>query len=70
MAIWLSMSVYVCLSSVVIVTTACLSGETALNYNKTFTGWIDTDLSETGVKEIEHAAALLIEKGRLANLAD
>lgn len=35
-----------------------------MNYNKTFTGWIDTDLSETGVKEIEHAAALLIEKGR------
>jgi len=41
-----------------------VSGETALNYNKTFTGWIDTDLSETGVKEIEHAATLLIEKGK------
>ncbi|KAJ1415109.1 hypothetical protein B484DRAFT_401547, partial [Ochromonadaceae sp. CCMP2298] len=37
-------------------------GETAMNYNKTFTGWIDTDLSEIGVKEIEHAANLLMEK--------
>lgn len=53
----------ICLSTYLSVC-LCLLGETALNYNKTFTGWIDTDLSETGVKEIEHAAALLIEKGR------
>lgn len=38
-------------------------GETVMNYNKTFTGWIDTDISERGVKEIEHAANLLIERG-------
>lgn len=38
-------------------------GETAMNYNKTFTGWIDTDLSETGMKEIKHAANLIIERG-------
>jgi 2,3-bisphosphoglycerate-dependent phosphoglycerate mutase len=38
-------------------------GETVLNYNKTFTGWIDTDLSERGFKEIEHAASLLLERG-------
>ena len=34
-----------------------------MNYNNTFTGWIDTDLSERGIKEIEHAASLLLEKG-------
>lgn len=38
-------------------------GETVLNYNKTFTGWIDTDLAERGVREIEHAANLLLERG-------
>ena len=38
-------------------------GETVMNYNNTFTGWIDTDLSERGIKEIEHAASLLLEKG-------
>ena len=27
-------------------------GQTAMNYNKTFTGWIDTDLSETGEQEM------------------
>jgi len=38
-------------------------GETNLNMNRTFTGWIDTDLSERGIKEIEHAANLLQERG-------
>lgn len=38
-------------------------GETVLNYNKTFTGWIDTDISERGIKETEHAANLLLERG-------
>ena len=38
-------------------------GETNLNLNRTFTGWIDTDLSPQGIKEIEHAAHLLLERG-------
>lgn len=38
-------------------------GETAMNYNSTFTGWIDTDLSERGRLEMEHAARLLLERG-------
>jgi 2,3-bisphosphoglycerate-dependent phosphoglycerate mutase len=38
-------------------------GESKLNYSKTFTGWIDTDLSERGYREIEHAARLLLEQG-------
>ena len=38
-------------------------GQTALNYNKTFTGWIDTDLSETGEQEMLYAARLLLERG-------
>lgn len=27
-------------------------GQTTMNYNKTFTGWIDTDLSEVGKREV------------------
>lgn len=38
-------------------------GETLLNSNKTFTGWMDPDLSEDGVIEIEHAARLMLERG-------
>lgn len=38
-------------------------GESVLNYNKTFTGWIDSDLSERGKIEVEHAARLLLERG-------
>lgn len=38
-------------------------GESQLNYNKTFTGWIDADLNERGVREVEHAARLLLERG-------
>lgn len=38
-------------------------GQTTLNYNKTFTGWIDVDLSENGKREVEHAARLLLERG-------
>ncbi len=38
-------------------------GESMLNYNKTFTGWIDADLNERGVRETEHAARLLMERG-------
>jgi 2,3-bisphosphoglycerate-dependent phosphoglycerate mutase len=38
-------------------------GESELNYNKTFTGWVDADLNERGVREVEHAATLLLERG-------
>lgn len=31
-------------------------GESLWNYNKTFTGWADPDLSERGFREAEHAA--------------
>ena len=29
-------------------------GQTTLNYNKTFTGWIDNDLSDVGIREVKH----------------
>lgn len=38
-------------------------GESQLNYNRTFTGWVDADLNERGVREVEHAARLLLERG-------
>jgi len=38
-------------------------GESLWNYNKTFTGWADPDLSERGFREAEHAARLLLESG-------
>jgi len=38
-------------------------GESTWNANKTFTGWADADLSERGIREIEHAARLLLEGG-------
>lgn len=38
-------------------------GESMLNYNKTFTGWVDADLNERGIRETEHAARLLLERG-------
>ena len=38
-------------------------GESEWNANKTFTGWADTDLSEQGVRETEHAARLLLAGG-------
>jgi hypothetical protein len=31
-------------------------GESLWNFNKTFTGWADPDLSERGYREVEHAA--------------
>jgi len=38
-------------------------GQSLWNYNKTFTGWADPDLSERGCREAEHAARLLLESG-------
>lgn len=38
-------------------------GESTWNRNRTFTGWADADLSEQGVREVEHAARLLLEGG-------
>ena len=38
-------------------------GESEWNFNKTFTGWVDVDLSARGKIEIQHAARLLLERG-------
>jgi len=38
-------------------------GESTWNANKTFTGWADPGLSERGVREVQHAARLLLEGG-------
>ena len=44
-------------------------GETVWNYNSTFTGWVDADLSERGQREIEHASRLLLERGYTVDIA-
>lgn len=44
-------------------------GESTWNSNKTFTGWVDVDLSDRGVREIEHAARLLLEQGFTVDIA-
>lgn len=38
-------------------------GESEMNSNSTFTGWIDCDITEIGKKEMEHATRLLLESG-------
>eukprot|EP01033_Poteriospumella_lacustris_P008410 gene8410-6072_t len=38
-------------------------GESEWNRRELFTGWVDVDLSQRGVVEIEHAARLLMERG-------
>jgi 2,3-bisphosphoglycerate-dependent phosphoglycerate mutase len=38
-------------------------GETVWNFNSTFTGWCDIDLSQRGRREMEHAGRLLLERG-------
>ncbi len=38
-------------------------GETEWNHRELFTGWVDVDLSERGIREVEHAARLLLERG-------
>ena len=38
-------------------------GESEWNSNKTFTGWVDVDLSDRGKIEIQHAGRLLLERG-------
>ena len=38
-------------------------GESEMNVNVSFTGWIDADVTETGLREMEHAARLLTERG-------
>lgn len=43
-------------------------GECESNTDKRFTGWIDSDLSPTGVKEAEHAARLLLERGHIIDI--
>jgi len=39
------------------------AGETEWNHRELFTGWVDVDLSDRGIREIEHAARLLLERG-------
>ena len=38
-------------------------GESEMNSNGTFTGWIDCDMGEDGIREMEDAARLIIERG-------
>jgi hypothetical protein len=38
-------------------------GESEWNSNKTFTGWVDVDLSDRGCREVEHAGRLLLAGG-------
>ena len=38
-------------------------GESEWNKRHLFTGWTDVDLSERGVREIEHASRLILERG-------
>lgn len=38
-------------------------GQSEFNANQTFTGWMDPDLTEQGIKECEHAARLLLAEG-------
>jgi 2,3-bisphosphoglycerate-dependent phosphoglycerate mutase len=40
-----------------------LTGECESNTDRKFTGWIDSDLSQRGIREVEHAARLLLERG-------
>ena len=44
-------------------------GESMWNYNSTFTGWCDVDLSERGHQEVEHASRLLLERGFKVDIA-
>jgi len=38
-------------------------GESEWNAKRLFTGWVDTDLTDRGIREIEHASRLLLERG-------
>jgi hypothetical protein len=38
-------------------------GETEWNQKRLFTGWVDVDLSDRGIREIEHASRLMLERG-------
>ena len=44
-------------------------GESLWNQNKTFTGWPDPGLSDRGIREVEHAARLLLEGGYSIDVA-
>ena len=39
------------------------SGEHTWNFNGTFTGWCDVDLTDRGQREMEYAGRLLLERG-------
>ena len=38
-------------------------GESENNANSTFTGWVDSDITENGHREMEYAARLMLERG-------
>ena len=38
-------------------------GESEMNVKASFTGWIDSDITEEGKREMEHAGRLLLERG-------
>lgn len=44
-------------------------GESDWNQKKLFTGWVDVDLNERGIREIEHASRLLLERGYTIDIA-
>ena len=43
-------------------------GESQWNQKKLFTGWCDVDLSDRGVREMEHSARLLLERGHTVDI--
>ena len=38
-------------------------GESEWNQKRLFTGWVDVDLTDRGIREIEHASRLMLERG-------
>jgi 2,3-bisphosphoglycerate-dependent phosphoglycerate mutase len=38
-------------------------GESTMNANQTFTGWLDPDLTDRGIQECQHAGRLLLAEG-------
>ena len=38
-------------------------GESTMNNNGTFTGWIDADMSDNGINEMKYAGRLMLERG-------
>ena len=45
------------------------SGEHSWNFNGTFTGWCDVDLTDRGQREMEYAGRLLLERGYVIDVS-